>query len=95
MPKKAFITVEIKIKGHVQGVFFRKNTQKQANKLSIKGYVKNLSNGSVICVASGLKENIDKLITYCKQGPPQASVEEVIITPIQTSLKLSSFKILV
>ncbi len=95
MTKKKFITVELKIKGHVQGVFFRQSTQKQANKLLLTGYVKNLSDGSVICVASGPKENIDNLITYCKQGPPQASVEKVIITPIQTSLKLSSFKILV
>ena len=54
--------VKLLITGLVQGVFFRVNTQNQAKKLGLNGYVKNLPNGQVEAVFEGLEDKIDNII---------------------------------
>ena len=68
----------MKIFGMVQGVFFRAGTQGQARLLDgISGWVRNLPDGSVECVAEGEKEKLDKLLEWCNHGPAGAEVERV------------------
>ena len=73
--------------GKVQGVFFRQSTQETATKLGIKGTVKNCDDDSVEIIATGTKDQLDKLITWCKQGPPRAKVSDVTVQ----ELSLQSF----
>jgi len=61
----------------VQGVFFRREISYLARQLSVTGWTRNLSDGSVEVVAEGDKEAIDKLIQYCRVGPPGARVRNV------------------
>lgn len=70
-------SVIINVTGLVQGVFYRKHTQEQANRLGVIGVVRNLSDGSVEIEASGTPEAIESLIAWCRQGPPRAKVERV------------------
>ncbi|MEM3458044.1 MAG: acylphosphatase [Candidatus Bathyarchaeia archaeon] len=65
------------ISGRVQGVFFRSETQHEARKYSVKGWVRNLPDGRVEAVFEGEEENVKKLIEFCKRGPPSARVTEV------------------
>lgn len=65
------------VHGRVQGVFFRANTRETAEKLSLAGWVRNTSSGSVELVAEGKKENLEKLLEWCEKGPDAASVEKV------------------
>lgn len=67
------------VKGKVQGVFYRQSTHKQASKLGLKGFVKNLTNGDVFIEAEGEEHLLGLLIEWCRQGPSAAKVEEVII----------------
>lgn len=67
----------ITIKGEVQGVFFRAFAQKEAERLRLKGYVKNDEEGNVVVVAQGFEEKLKELIEKCKQGPKGAKVEKV------------------
>jgi len=69
--------VNIIVKGLVQGVFFRATTQQQARQLNITGWVKNRWDGSVEIMAEGDKEKLERLISWCHQGPRGAIVEEV------------------
>ncbi len=62
------------ISGKVQGVFYRASCQEVAQGLGLKGWVRNLSNGDVEVLAQGEKEKIEKLIDWCKKGPPSAKV---------------------
>ena len=66
--------VNIIIHGKVQGVSFRDSTQTKASELSITGWVRNLPNGTVVVHAEGNRENLDKLIKWCREGPPFAEV---------------------
>ena len=70
--------LHIIVKGRVQGVYFRAYTQKQAVKLNIKGFVRNLANGSVEIVACGHPDELQKLTAWCHKGPLLAKVSQVI-----------------
>jgi len=71
------VRVHIFVSGIVQGVFFRYWTQKVANKLGLKGWVRNLPDGRVEIVAEGKREKIDKLIEWAQKGPPSAKVDDL------------------
>ena len=70
-------TIQIKVEGRVQGVFFRQSTQEKANQLGIKGTVKNCDDDSVEIIATGTKDQLDKLVVWCREGPPKANVINV------------------
>ena len=71
-------TIRVKIEGQVQGVFFRQSTQEKATELGIKGTVKNCHDDSVEIIATGSKDQLDKLVAWCWEGPPRAVVKNVI-----------------
>jgi len=67
----------IQVFGKVQGVFFRAGTQDKASALGIVGWVKNQADGSVRIEAEGPEDKLQNMISWCRQGPPQATVEKV------------------
>lgn len=67
------------IEGGVQGVFFRATTLQQANRLGIKGWVRNCPDSSVEVVAEGERKDIEALLGWCRHGPPGAHVHRVDI----------------
>jgi len=67
----------VRIYGRVQGVWFRANTKEIADKLGLKGWVRNMPDGSVEAVFEGDDENVEKAIEWCHRGPPLARVDRV------------------
>lgn len=65
------------VSGRVQGVFFRAFTGERARQLGIDGWVRNLPDGRVECVAAGSPEDLMRLRAVLEQGPPAASVKAV------------------
>lgn len=65
------------VSGKVQGVYFRAETRDQAAALGVAGWVRNRPDGTVEGVFEGTKENVEKLIHWCRQGPPRAKVSGV------------------
>lgn len=65
------------VTGKVQGVFFRANTQTEAKKLGLSGFVRNESNRNVYIEAEGEEEQLKELLKWCRSGPPKAIVQEV------------------
>jgi len=61
----------------VQGVFFRAYTREWAKELGVKGWVRNLPDGSVEAVFEGEEGRVKELIERCRKGPPRAVVEDV------------------
>lgn len=70
--------VRLIIKGRVQGVWFRDSTRRQASRLGVRGWVRNLPDGSVEVLAEGPAQKVDKLVEWCHEGPPAARVDQVI-----------------
>lgn len=69
--------INITISGRVQGVWFRKYTERKANELGIKGFVRNETNGNVYVEAEAERAVLDKFIAWCHVGSPLSSVKEV------------------
>lgn len=82
----------ISVTGKVQGVWFRHNANIIANKLGLKGYVRNTPD-SVEIVAEGDAGQITKLIEFCQQGPPSARVEDVKVDEEEPTGEFNSFEI--
>lgn len=83
---------KLRVKGRVQGVFYRQTTKEKARELGIKGWVANVVDGSVAIEALGYGPALEELISWCRQGPPSAKVDSVevqwveeIIDPAQVS----------
>lgn len=67
----------VKIYGRVQGVWFRANTKEMAEKIGVVGWVRNMPDGSVEAVFEGEDEKVEKMIEWCRHGPPLARVDGI------------------
>jgi acylphosphatase len=85
--------VHLFITGRVQGVFYRSSTKEIAQKLCLKGWVRNLSDGRVEVLAQGDESNLKDCISWAWQGPAGAFVTDVSITWEDTALEFSDFRI--
>lgn len=85
--------VKVKIYGLVQGVFFRANTKRRANKANINGYIKNMRDGAVEAVFEGEDKAVDRLIDWCKKGPEEARVDKVEVNEEPYVEEFEDFKI--
>lgn len=70
---------DIVVKGRVQRVRYRQSALEAAGGLGIDGFALNLPDGSVRIQAEGPREALDRLVTWCRTGPPAARVEEVVV----------------
>ena len=68
------------ISGRVQGVFFRVETKRAADKIGVFGWVRNLSDGTVEAVFEGDRDRVEAVIGWCKEGPSHAQVANVDIS---------------
>jgi len=69
--------VHVLVYGRVQGVFFRDFTRRQAHRFGVKGWVRNLMDGSVEIMAEGDEENLKLFLDEVRKGPPLAVVEKL------------------
>lgn len=81
------------IRGRVQGVFYRAWTQQTARSLGLKGWVRNLPDGSVELLAQGAAEPLRELLRLCRQGPPAAHVAAVEEAWSEADLDFSDFSV--
>ncbi len=61
----------------MQGVWFRDSTRREAERLGISGYAKNLRSGEVEVLASGPDHALDELALWLREGPPLAKVSRL------------------
>jgi len=73
-------TVHLLIKGRVQGVFFRATAKDVADRLGVKGWIKNTPDDEVEAIASGSDDAVQQFIKWCHQGPPKALVTNVVVS---------------
>jgi acylphosphatase len=85
--------VTIIVRGVVQGVGFRMYTKWEADRLGLRGYVRNRPDGSVEIVAEGNAAAVDRLIAWAKHGPPAAAVEDVEATGGEPTAEFLKFDI--
>lgn len=71
--------VDVTITGRVQGVFFRAAAEEQAGRFGVSGWVRNEPDGSVSGHFEGERAAVDRLVDWCRTGPPAARVRDVAV----------------
>lgn len=71
--------ISIRVSGKVQGVWFRKYTAEAAERLGIRGWVRNEPDGSVLIHAEAETEQLDAFLSWCHSGSPLSRVDRVAV----------------
>jgi acylphosphatase len=87
------IRAEIIVNGLVQGVGYRYFVVREAKKLGLKGYTKNLYSGEVLAVVEGERSIVEELIKKLKVGPMHASVKSCKVTWREPKNEFTDFEV--
>ena len=74
------VRCRVVVSGRVQGVFFRDSCRAEAQRLGVRGWVRNRPDGSVEVVAEGSRDRVDRLLDWCREGPPRSTVTGIVVT---------------
>jgi acylphosphatase len=81
-PEAQPVRARVVVTGRVQGVFFRDTCREQARRERVGGWVRNRGDGSVEAEFEGPPAAVDRLVAWCRVGPPRADVEAVEVTTV-------------
>jgi acylphosphatase len=77
------VTRRLKIRGLVQGVWYRESMRQEAARVRVTGWIRNRADGSVEAVVQGSPEAVDAITAWARRGPQQARVEAVEVSPAE------------
>ncbi|MDP2647549.1 MAG: acylphosphatase [Desulfobacterales bacterium] len=86
--------VHVIISGKVQGVYFRMETRRAAEKYGVAGWVRNRADGTVEAVFEAETSRVHQLLEWCRKGPPSARVDQVSPEPERYTGQLKGFSIM-
>jgi acylphosphatase len=67
------------VSGRVQGVFYRASLEREAHAGDVAGWVRNRDDGAVEAVLEGEPAAVERVLAWCRQGPPRAEVTDVVV----------------
>jgi acylphosphatase len=67
----------VRIRGKVQGVWYRAWIADEAASHGLRGWVRNRRDGSVEALFAGEPKSIETMIALCRIGPPLARVDSI------------------
>jgi acylphosphatase len=65
------------VHGYVQGVFFRDSLRRLAERHGVGGWARNNPDGTVEAVFEGDPEDVERVVSFTREGPRGASVARV------------------
>ena len=80
------------VSGKVQGVWFRDSTRKEAAKLNVVGWVKNMPDGTVHLEAEGAEEYLKEFEQWLHVGSPMSQVNRIEVEWIEPTGEYSTFE---
>jgi acylphosphatase len=73
------------VSGRVHNVWYRDSTRVEAERRRLVGWVRNLDDGRVELEVEGRPEAVDGLVAWAHEGPPRASVTDVVVEAVPPS----------
>lgn len=70
-------SVRLYVRGLFPGVFYNSFIKENAEKLGVKGFVRNLDDGRIEIFVEGNPDPVRQMIALCKKGPKHSEVKEV------------------
>jgi acylphosphatase len=75
------VRAHVWVSGRVQGVFFREETRRAAERLNVKGWVRNRSDATVEVLFEGTQQAVNAAIAWCREeGSPRSEVADVQVS---------------
>jgi acylphosphatase len=71
------IAVRLRVRGRVQGVFFRDSARREAQRRGVAGWAENRLDGSVEIVLEGLPAAVREVVDWARRGPRSAHVTDI------------------
>lgn len=87
------VRAHVIITGRVQGVFFRDETRRAAQRIGVTGWVRNLPDGTVEALFEGDTLAVNDIIKWCHTGSPLSTVSEVRVAWEDWAGDMSAFAI--
>ncbi|MFZ0611132.1 MAG: acylphosphatase [Desulfobacterales bacterium] len=87
------IRAHIVISGIVQGVLFRVETQRAAQRYGVNGWVRNRRDGTVEAVIEGERFAVEKMLDWCRTGPPRSVVDNVAVEWKEYTGEMADFRV--
>ena len=88
------IRAHVVVTGRVQGVFFRMETKRAAERTGVSGWVKNKNDGTVEAAFEGDEDRVNSVVEWCREGPPYARVIKVDVNRQDYQGEFEGFKII-
>jgi len=85
--------VLVLVKGRVHGVGFRYSTVREARRLGVRGWVRNVADGTVEITAEGDETALRELVAWCASGPPGARVDSLHEVEVDAGEPLNGFEV--
>ena len=89
----AIAHIHVYVSGRVQGVGFRFAVAREAYRLNLRGWVRNLPDGRVEATFEGDEEAVREIGDWCREGPPGARVRRVDVFPEAPTGEVGGFQI--
>ncbi len=87
------LSIHAIVAGRVQGVYYRVSLQKEAIRLGLIGFVRNLSDGRVEFFARGTARSVDALVRWSREGPALAYVSGIEVLDSKIDERFDDFEI--
>ncbi|MHB8584637.1 MAG: acylphosphatase [Thermoplasmatota archaeon] len=87
------VRVHVLVSGTVQGVFFRESCRSAAERAGVAGWVRNLRDGRVEALFDGPDEAVDSMVSWCRHGPPRATVLAIEVEPYDDRVPITGFEV--
>jgi protein-L-isoaspartate O-methyltransferase/acylphosphatase len=85
--------VAVRVSGTVQGVFYRASARHEGERLGLRGWVENASDGGVALHVQGHPAVVDAMLGWCRVGPPAARVSRVEVGDANPDESLAGFEV--
>lgn len=85
--------VAVRVSGTVQGVYYRASACREGERLGLRGWVRNVSDGVVALHLQGDPAVVDAMLGWCRVGPPAARVSRVEVGDAEPDESLSGFEV--
>lgn len=76
------VRVRAVVTGRVQGVWYRDACRSEARANGVAGFVRNRADGAVEAEFEGPPAAVERVVEWCRHGPPRARVDDVDVTAI-------------
>ncbi len=88
------VRAHVFVRGRVQGVYFREYTRREARKVGVTGWVRNLWDGRVEAVFEGSPSAVEHMVRWVHHGSPRARVDQVEVQYEPCTGEFDTFRVI-